>query len=46
VNYPDLTRMIIRKLFEANVQKILQNNQWDYGYQLTLKSPDYQRVDL
>ncbi len=44
VNYPDLTRMIVRKLFEANVQKILQNNQWDSGYQLTLKSPDYPQV--
>jgi uncharacterized protein (TIGR00661 family) len=46
VNYPDLTRMIVRKLFEVNIQQILQNNQWDYGYQLTLKSPDYQQTGL
>ena len=46
VNYPDQTRMIIRKIFEVNVQAVLQTNNWDYGYQLTLKSPDYQQVSL
>lgn len=46
VNYPDITRIIIRKIFEINVQRVLQNNQWDHGYQLTLKSPAYQQVSL
>jgi uncharacterized protein (TIGR00661 family) len=46
VNYPDQTRMIIRKIFEVNVQRVLQNNHWDYGYQLTLKSPEYQQVSI
>jgi len=46
VIYPDQTRMIIRKIFEINVQRVLQNNNWDYGYQLTLKSPDFQQVSL
>jgi uncharacterized protein (TIGR00661 family) len=46
VNYPDITRIVIRKLFEINVQKILQNNQWDHGYQLTLKPWDSQHVRL
>ena len=44
VNYPDQTRMIIRKIFEVNVQQVLQANHWDYGYQLTLKSPAYQQA--
>lgn len=38
VNYPDITRIIVRKIFEMNVQLVLQNNHWDSGYQLTLKS--------
>lgn len=46
VNYPDQTSMIIRKIFEINVKMVLQNNNWDYGYQLTLKSPDFQQVGL
>ena len=46
INYPDLTRMIVRKLFEVNVQTILQNNQWDFGYQLTLKSPEYPQAGV
>jgi len=46
VSYPDQTRMIIRKIFEVNVQRVLQNNHWDYGYQLTLKSPEYQRISI
>jgi len=46
VNYPDQTRMIIRKIFEVNVQNVLQNNNWDYGYQLTLKSPEFQQARL
>jgi uncharacterized protein (TIGR00661 family) len=44
VNYPDITRLIVRKLFEINVQKVLQNNQWDYGYQQTLRSPVIQQA--
>jgi uncharacterized protein (TIGR00661 family) len=46
VIYPDQTRMIVRKLLETNVQMVLQNNNWDYGYQLTLKSPDYQQASI
>ncbi len=46
VNYPDLTRIIIRKLFEVNVQKILHDNQWDHGYQHTLKLQEYPPVIL
>jgi uncharacterized protein (TIGR00661 family) len=38
VNYPDQTRMIVRKLFEMNVQMILENNHWELGYQQTIKS--------
>ena len=41
INYPDITRIIVRKLFEINVQKVLTDNHWDHGYQLTLKSPAY-----
>lgn len=44
VNYPDQTRRIIRKLFEVNVQKVLQDNNWDRGYQLTLNPPEFQQV--
>jgi uncharacterized protein (TIGR00661 family) len=46
VNYPDLTHIIIRKIFETNVKKVLQDNNWDHGYQITLNSPDYQNVNL
>ena len=46
VNYPDLTRIIIRKIFEINVQRVLQNNNWDHGYQLTLNPPVYQPARL
>jgi len=42
VNYPDQTRMVIRKILETNVKMVLKNNNWDYGYQLTLKSPAFQ----
>ncbi len=42
VYYPDQTRKIIRKVLENNVQMILKNNNWHYGYQLTLKSQEYQ----
>lgn len=38
VNYPDITRIIVRKIFEMNVQMVLENSHWDSGYQLTLKS--------
>ena len=34
VNYPDQTRRIVRKIFEVNVQNVLQNNKWDLSYQL------------
>ena len=44
VNYPDITRLIIRKIFETNVRMVLQNNHWEYGYQSTLWSPDYQEA--
>jgi len=46
VFYPDITRIVIRKIFEVNVQRVLQNNNWDQGYQLTLKSPDYPQVSV
>ena len=46
VNYPDLTRIIIRKIFEINVKRVLQNNNWDHGYQLTLNPPVYQQARL
>ena len=46
VNYPDITRIVIRKLFEVNVQRVLQNNNWDQGYQLTLKSPEYPQISV
>jgi len=46
VNYPDQTRLIIRKILETNVHMVLKNNNWDYGYQLTLKSKGYQPVGL
>ena len=46
VYYPDITRIVIRKLFEVNVQRVLQNNNWDQGYQLTLKSPEYPQISV
>jgi UDP:flavonoid glycosyltransferase YjiC (YdhE family) len=46
VNYPDLTRIIVRKIFEINVHRVLQNNNWDHGYQLTLKPRNYQQARL
>jgi len=46
VNYTDQTRKIIRKVLETNVQMVLKNNNWDYGYQLTLKAPGYQQVGM
>ena len=46
VDYPDQTRRIIRKILEINMQMVLKNNNWDYGYQLTLKMPEYQQVRL
>ncbi len=46
VNYPDITRIIIRKIFEINVQKVLQDSHWDYGYQRTLNAPHYKEVAL
>jgi uncharacterized protein (TIGR00661 family) len=35
VSYPDQTRRIVRKLFEVNVQNVLQNIQLDLSLQLT-----------
>lgn len=46
VNYPDQTRMVVRKTFEMNVKMVLENNNWDHGYQQTLKTKDYQQVPL
>ena len=46
VNYTDQTRNIIRKILETNVHMVLKNNNWDYCYQLTLKSPGYRQVGL
>jgi len=46
VNYPDLTHIVVRKIFETNVQKVLEDNNWDYGYQLTLGTRDYEQVSL
>ena len=46
VFYPDITRIIVRKIFEINVQRVLKNNNWDQGYQLTLKSPEFPQVNL
>lgn len=46
VDYPDQTRKIIRKILDVNMEMVLKNNNWDYGYQLTLKSPEYQQAGL
>jgi len=46
VNYTDQTRKIIRKVLETNVQMVLKNNNWDYGYQLTLKTSGFQQAGL
>ncbi len=46
VYYPDITRIIIRKLFEVNVQRVLKNNNWDEAYELTLKPPDLQKIGV
>ena len=46
VNYPDQTRMIVRRLFENNVKRVLQTNLWDYGYQLTLRPQGFQQITL
>ena len=34
VHYPDQTRKIVRRIFEVNVQSVLQSNHWDLNYQL------------
>jgi uncharacterized protein (TIGR00661 family) len=34
VHYPDMTRRIVRRIFEVNVQTVLQSNHWDLKYQL------------
>ncbi len=44
VDYPDITRSIIRRIFELDVQRILQKNKWYSSYQLTTKSPTQRRV--
>ncbi len=44
VNYPDLTPMIVRRIFEIDIQRVLQKNNWYSGYQLTLEQPDPRRA--
>lgn len=44
VNFPDLTASIVRRIFEMDVQRILQKNKWYSGYQLTLEQSDSRRV--
>ena len=46
VYYPDITRIVIRKLFEVNVQQVLKNNNWDQAYELTLKTPGLQTLGV
>lgn len=46
VYYPDITRLVIRKVFEMNVMKLMHNNNWTEGYQLTLKKPGFESVEL
>jgi len=46
VNYPDITRIIVRKIFEVNVKLILQTNNWENSYQLTLKSSDSPQLTI
>jgi uncharacterized protein (TIGR00661 family) len=42
VDYPDQTRMIVRRIFEMNVRRVLESNDWAHGYQQTLKLKEYQ----
>lgn len=35
VDYPDITRKIIRKVFETNVDQVLEMNNWSLSYQMT-----------
>jgi len=35
VNYPDLTRIIVRKILEMKVQSVIRSNSWELSYQLT-----------
>jgi uncharacterized protein (TIGR00661 family) len=35
VNYPDLTRVIVRKILEMKVQSVIRSNSWELSYQLT-----------
>jgi len=35
VNYPDLTRLIVRKILELKVQNVIRTNSWELSYQLT-----------
>jgi uncharacterized protein (TIGR00661 family) len=44
VNYPDITSTIVRRIFEIDIQRILQKNKWYSGYQLTLEQRDTQRA--
>ena len=44
VNYPDITRSIVRRIFEMDVQRILNKNKWSFGYQLTLDKSDARQM--
>lgn len=34
VDYPDMTRSILRRILELNVQKVIWNNHWESDYQI------------
>jgi uncharacterized protein (TIGR00661 family) len=46
VSYPDITRSIVRRIFEIDVQRILRKNKWFSGYQLTLEKPASRRIAI
>ncbi|MEI6277053.1 MAG: glycosyltransferase family protein [Prolixibacteraceae bacterium] len=44
VNYPDLTRSIVRRIFEIDVHRILHKNRWLSGYKMTIEKSHSRRV--
>lgn len=44
VNYPDLTRSVVRRIFEMDVHRILHKNRWLSGYNMTIERSHPRRV--
>ncbi len=40
ISYPDVTELIINRIFEMHVQDILKKNHWEKGYKLTFAAKE------